>query len=110
MININEVSETNEMIERENLDVRTITMGISLLDFIDSDLEKVKKAADILGLMNVVLFSPEDLDLVKGGPGERRHFADAELCQLDKFYIYNLTNYNKLINQRNTLLKDLLPC
>ena len=71
------------------------------------DLEKVKKAADILGLMNVVLFSPEDLDLVKGGPGERRHFADAELCQLDKFYIYNLTNYNKLINQRNTLLKDL---
>lgn len=43
MININEVSETNEMIEKENLDVRTITMGISLLDCIDSDLEKVKK-------------------------------------------------------------------
>lgn len=43
MININEVSETNEMIEKENLDVRTITMGISLLDCIDSDLVKVKK-------------------------------------------------------------------
>ena len=43
MINLNEVSETNEMIEKENLDVRTITMGISLLDCIDSDLEKVKK-------------------------------------------------------------------
>ncbi|MCR4649090.1 MAG: PFL family protein, partial [Lachnospiraceae bacterium] len=43
MININEVSETNEMIEKENLDVRTITMGISLIDCIDSDLEKVKK-------------------------------------------------------------------
>ena len=43
MININEVSETNEMIEKENLDVRTITMGISLLDCIDSDLDKVKK-------------------------------------------------------------------
>ena len=42
MININEVSETNEMIEKENLDVRTITMGISLLDCIDSDLDKVK--------------------------------------------------------------------
>ena len=42
MININEVSETNEMIEKENLDVRTITMGISLLDCIDSDLNKVK--------------------------------------------------------------------
>lgn len=43
MININEVLETNKMIEQENLDVRTITLGISLLDCIDSDLEKVKK-------------------------------------------------------------------
>ena len=46
MINLNEVSETNEMIEKENLDVRTITMGISLLDCIDSDLEKVKNPED----------------------------------------------------------------
>ena len=41
MININEVIETNKMIDKENLDVRTITMGISLLDCIDSDLDKV---------------------------------------------------------------------
>lgn len=41
MINIKEVIETNEMIEKENLDVRTITMGISLLDCIDSDLDKL---------------------------------------------------------------------
>ena len=43
MINTKEVIETNEMIEKENLDVRTITMGISLLDCIDSDLETLKK-------------------------------------------------------------------
>ena len=43
MINIHEVEETNEMIEKENLDVRTITMGISLLDCIDSDLDTLKK-------------------------------------------------------------------
>ena len=43
MININEVSETNEMIEKENLDVRTITMGISLLDCIDGDLNKLNE-------------------------------------------------------------------
>ena len=43
MINILEVVETNKMIEKENLDVRTITMGISLLDCIDSDLEKCKE-------------------------------------------------------------------
>ena len=43
MINLREVSETNEMISKENLDVRTITMGISLLDCVDSDLNKVKE-------------------------------------------------------------------
>ena len=43
MINMYEVSETNKMIEQENLDVRTITLGISLLDCIDSDLEKLKE-------------------------------------------------------------------
>ena len=43
MINLFEVVETNEMITRENLDVRTITLGISLLDCIDSDLERLKE-------------------------------------------------------------------
>ena len=43
MINIGEVIETNEMVEKENLDVRTITLGISLLDCIDSDLDKVNE-------------------------------------------------------------------
>ena len=43
MINFYEVNETNKMIEKENLDVRTITLGISLLDCIDSDLETLKK-------------------------------------------------------------------
>ena len=71
------------------------------------NLEKVKKAADILGIINVVLFSPEDLDIIKDGPSYRRHFVDMELCQLDHFYLYNLTSYNKIINQRNSLLKDL---
>lgn len=69
--------------------------------------QKIKKAADLLGLLNVVFFSPEDLSIIKEGPAQRRHFADIELCQLDSFYLYNLNNYNKIINQRNKLLKDL---
>lgn len=71
------------------------------------DGQKIKKAADLMGLLNVVFFSPEDLSIIKNGPAERRHFADMELCQLDKFYLYNLNHYNKIINQRNKLLKDL---
>ena len=71
------------------------------------DGQKIKKAADLLGLCNVVFFSPEDLGIIKNGPSERRRFVDMELCQLDKFYLYNLNHYNKIINQRNKLLKDM---
>lgn len=68
---------------------------------------KIKKAAEILGILNVIFFSPEDLSIIKNGPSERRRFVDMELCQLDRFYLYNLNNYNKIINQRNKLLKDI---
>ena len=71
------------------------------------DGQKLKKAADLLGLCNVVFFSPEDLGIIKNGPSERRRFVDMELCQLDQFYLYNPNNYNKIVNQRNTLLKDM---
>lgn len=71
------------------------------------DGQKLKKAADLLGLLNIVFFSPEDLNIIKNGPAERRRFVDMELCQLDNFYLYNLNHYNKIVNQRNKLLKDM---
>ena len=71
------------------------------------DGQKIKKAAELMGLCNVVFFSPEDLGIIKNGPAERRRFVDMELCQLDSFYLYNLNHYNKIINQRNKLLKDM---
>ena len=55
----------------------------------------------------MVFFSPEDLGIIKDGPGERRRFIDLELCQLDKVYLHNLVNYNKVLNQRNNLLKQI---
>ena len=67
----------------------------------------IKKASELFGVFNVVIFSPEDLDIIKKGPTERRKFIDMELCQLDKIYVYNLTNYNKIVIQRNKLLKDI---
>ncbi len=77
------------------------TKGIAI------DSQRIKKAADLMGLLNVVFFSPEDLSIIKNGPAERRRFIDMELCQLDSFYLYNLNHYNKIVNQRNKLLKDL---
>ena len=68
--------------------------------------QRLKKAAELLGLLNVVFFSPEDLSIIKNSPSVRRSFVDMELCQLDKYYLYNLNQYNKIINQRNKLLKD----
>lgn len=67
----------------------------------------VRKSSDIYGLMNVVFFSPEDLSIIKNGPGERRKFMDAELCQLDKLYLQYLSKYNKTLEQRNDLLKQI---
>ncbi|MBR6769730.1 MAG: DNA replication/repair protein RecF [Lachnospiraceae bacterium] len=71
------------------------------------DGQKLKKAADLLGLLNVVFFSPEDLGIIKNGPAERRRFVDMELCQLDHVYLHSLNQYHKIINQRNKLLKDM---
>lgn len=67
----------------------------------------IRKASELLGIGNFVFFSPEDLNIIKNGPGERRRFVDLELCQLNKIYLYNLSNYNKIVNQRNKLLKDI---
>ncbi len=66
----------------------------------------IKKASELFGIINIVFFSPEDLNIIKNGPSERRRFVDLELSQLDKVYLSNLSNYNRIVNQRNKLLKD----
>lgn len=67
----------------------------------------IKKASELFGILNIVFFSPEDLNIIKEGPAERRRFLDSELCQLDKLYLSDLAKYNKILNQRNKLLKDI---
>ncbi|MDY5774486.1 MAG: DNA replication/repair protein RecF [Lachnospiraceae bacterium] len=68
----------------------------------------LKKASELFGILNIVFFSPEDLNIIKNGPSERRRFLDSELCQLDKIYLSDLAKYNKILNQRNKLLKDMV--
>ncbi|HIZ45338.1 MAG TPA: DNA replication/repair protein RecF [Firmicutes bacterium] len=67
----------------------------------------IRKASELFGNLNVVFFSPEDLNIIKNGPSERRRFIDMELCQLDKVYTSCLVSYNKVLVQRNRLLKEL---
>lgn len=67
----------------------------------------IRRASQLFGTANVVFFSPEDLNLIKNGPGERRRFIDMELCQLNSLYVHSLVQYNRVLVQRNKLLKDL---
>lgn len=67
----------------------------------------IRRAGELFGILNIVFFSPEDLNIIKNGPGERRRFLDLELCQLDKLYLSDLSSYNHILNQRNKLLKDI---
>ncbi len=66
-----------------------------------------KRAMDLLGQLNVVFFLPEDIALVSGSPGRRRHYLDATLCQIDPVYCRSLSRYNQIVTQRNALLRDL---
>ncbi len=67
----------------------------------------IKRQGELFGMLNLVFFSPEDLYIIKNGPAERRKFIDLELCQLDKIYLSHLGNYNKVLAQRNNLLKQI---
>lgn len=75
--------------------------------YIAIDGQSIKKSGELLGLINMIFFSPEDLSIIKNGPAQRRRFINLELCQLNKIYFYNYVNYNKTLDQRNTLLKQI---
>lgn len=75
------------------------TKGIKL------DKINISKMHELLGNVNVVIFSPEDLRLIKDGPKERRNFIDKEISQIIPRYYNLLVNYNKILSQRNQLLK-----
>ncbi|HHU19595.1 MAG TPA: DNA replication/repair protein RecF [Bacilli bacterium] len=66
-----------------------------------------RRLSDYIGALNVVMFAPEDLNLVKGNPQVRRRFIDMEIGQIQPVYIYHLGQYQKILKQRNHLLKSL---
>ncbi len=68
---------------------------------------ELEKNSELIGVFNVVIFSPEDLKIIKGGPNERRSFLDNEISQLKPRYRYNIKRYNKIVLQRNNLLKNI---
>jgi DNA replication and repair protein RecF len=66
-----------------------------------------RKLSEFIGALNVVMFAPEDLSLIKGSPQMRRRFIDMELGQIEPLYLYHLAEYQKIVKQRNSYLKQL---
>ena len=65
----------------------------------------VKKLGELMGVIMVVLFSPDEIAIIKEAPGERRRFIDIALSQISRAYFYLLMRYNRILSQRNRLLK-----
>ncbi|MNI10789.1 DNA replication and repair protein RecF [compost metagenome] len=65
-----------------------------------------RKLSNFIGALNVVMFAPEDLEIVKGTPGVRRRFLDMEIGQVHPAYLYDLSQYQKILLQRNNFLKQ----
>jgi DNA replication and repair protein RecF len=67
----------------------------------------ISKVAELMGQINCVFFSPDELRMIKNAPADRRRFLNIDISQTDKNYFYALTRYNKILSQRNAYLKEL---
>lgn len=83
----------------------TISISLGEQKHIETDGIRIKKFADLMGILKIVMFSPESLSLVKGAPSERRRFMDMCISQLSRTYFYRLQQYTSALRQRNALLK-----
>ncbi|MCR5520373.1 MAG: DNA replication/repair protein RecF [Lachnospiraceae bacterium] len=80
---------------------RSKSKGVAL------DGQPLLRAGQLFGLLGIISFCPDDLSMIKAGPSERRHFIDVEASQVDRLYMHNLSSYNKVLAQRNNLLKQV---
>ena len=68
---------------------------------------KIKKLSELIGNLNLVIFTPDDIQILKNGPDKRRRFLDMMIGQLRPNYVHNLNNYLKVLEQRNNYLRQI---
>ncbi len=88
---------------RQRLDIKYMTGRRRQIEINEN---KITKLSDMVGRFRCVLFCPEHLSLIKGAPAERRAFLDEAISQLRPMYLVSLTKYEKILKQRNTLLRN----
>ena len=89
--------------------IAVLDLAVTVSEYEPKKLELNRKrtnANSFIGKLNTVLFIPDSLQLVKGSPGERRRFLDIQICQVDPIYRGSLLKYQRVVRQRNSLLKS----
>lgn len=97
------------------VDFTTIAGNKNIKMFLDKSNKKaikinnlnILKLTELVGILSVVYFSPDEMKLIKEVPEDRRNFLDVSISQFDKGYLYNLLRYDKVLKQRNAILKSL---
>ena len=97
------------------VDFSTLAGNKNIQMFLDkSDKKSIKinnlnilKLTELVGILSVVYFSPDELKLIKEVPEDRRNFLDVSISQFDKTYLYNLIRYNRILKMRNQILKSM---
>lgn len=103
------LAQITAQLKRETGDVElTMTLRESGRRTVAQNGVSLRRQLDFLGTLNMVQFSSLDLELVRGGPDQRRHWIDALLVQLEPVYAYVLQQYTQVLRQRNALLKARL--
>ncbi len=101
------IGQITATIERTNgISDLSITLRRNGRRSVAKNSETLRRQLDFLGVLNAVQFSSLDLDLVRGGPEQRRHWLDTLLIQLEPVYAYILQQYNQVLRQRNAFLKS----
>lgn len=94
--------------EFENVNNSSVMISCDLNNKkITKDQKTYKNISEYVGFFNCVVFSPDDLSLIKGSPSERRKFLDVNISQIDKIYMENLISYKKILKERNEFLKSI---
>lgn len=107
--NLIKEKEKNSKIEG-NININNIKSNLQIIlqgkiKRLRIDHDEIKKISDYISKLNIIIFYPEDLDLIKGSPGIRRRFLNLELSQLHNEYLNILNEYNKILNMRNNYIK-----
>lgn len=95
-----------EVVSRSGKDSVDIIIDKSLNKSVMINTMPISRIGELMGVAAAVFFSPDEMKIVKDSPGDRRRFMDIALCQMSKAYFYLLSRYNKILAQRNKLLKS----